>query len=124
MLRGREGIQLKESASPPVTPAPHSASSTVRSGTKREPVSLPSFMGAEKPGNTPFQDFPVWLKNWQDHIVDYEAKSRSNLLLNHLDKDALRKIAGVENDYDGAMKKLQKYFGDQTKVIRTAWLWS
>ena len=30
MLRGREGIQLKESASPPPTPGPHAASLTVR----------------------------------------------------------------------------------------------
>ena len=75
-------------------------------------------MGAEKPSNSPFLDFPVWLENWQQHIVDYEAKSRSNLLLSHLDKDAIKIIAGMENDYTRAMKKLEEYFGDRTKIIR------
>ena len=73
MLRGREGIRERESASPPVTPGPHSVSS--KSSTRREVVSLPDFAGAEKAGNSPFLDFPVWLRNWQEHIVDYEAKS-------------------------------------------------
>ena len=51
-------------------------------------------------------------------MVDYEAKSRSNLLLSHLDKEAIRQIAGSENDYTGAMKKLEEYYGDQQKIIR------
>ena len=58
------------------------------------------------------------MKNGQQHIVDYEDKSRSNLLLSHLDKDAIKIIAGMENDYNGEMKKLKEYSGDRTKVIR------
>ena len=75
LLVGAEGISKLESASPTATPGPHTASAPARSGTKRESVSLPKFEGSEKPGNSSFLHYPVWFKNWQEHIVDYEAKS-------------------------------------------------
>ena len=69
---------------------------------------LPRFQGVEKPGgSSPFLEFPVWLRNWNQHIGDYEEKSRSNMLLSHLDKEATRRIIGSENDYKAAMKKLE-----------------
>ena len=114
---GAEGLRKLESELPTAASRTHTAAASSRSGTKRELVSLPKFEGSEKPGNNPFLDFPVWLENWQNHIVDYEAKSRSNLLLSHLDKEAIRRIAGSENDYTGAMKKLEEYYGDQQKII-------
>ena len=118
LLLAEEGMKkLLGSASSTVSAEPHTASS-MKSSMKREIVSLPKFVGSERGDNSPFLDFVVWLENWQQHIVNYETKSRSNLLLNHLDKDAIRRIAGMENDYTGAMKKLEEYFGDQTKIIR------
>merc|ERR1712237_49689 len=85
--------------------------------TRKEAVTLPTFSGIEKPGCSPFLEYPVWLKNWNQHIVDYEDKSRCNMLLSHLDKDALRQITGSENDYLAAMRKLNDYFGNKLKVI-------
>ena len=35
-----------------------------------------------------------------------------------MDKAAIKRIAGSENDYTGAMEKLEEYFRDQMKVIR------
>ena len=75
-------------------------------------------MGSEKAGCSPFLDYPIWKINWEQYVVDYEEKSRSNLLLSHLDQDAKKRIAGAENDYVKAMDKLDKYFGDKRKVVR------
>ena len=86
-------------ATPGVTTSGYKPSST-----KFEPVSLPNFKGAEKPGCSPF--------------LDYEDKSRSNLLLSHLDKEAQRRIVGDENNYVKAMEKLDRYFGDKRKIVR------
>ena len=80
-ILAEEGIKkLLGSASSTVSAEPHTASPSTRSGTKREPVSLPKFVGSEKGDHSPFLQFPVWLENWQQHIVDYETKSCSNLL--------------------------------------------
>ena len=117
LLLAEEGLKKMESTYSTTTPGSHTASAPIKSGTKREPVSLPKFVGNEKPGNIPFLDFLVWLENWKQHISDYEEKSRSNLLLSHLDKEAIKRIAGMENDYNGAMKKLTDYFGDRRKII-------
>ena len=102
----------------PVTPTV--MSSSANKGTmKKEAVALPKFQGAEKPGgSSPFLEFPVWLSNWNRHIGDYEEKSCSNMLLSHLNKDAVRRIIGSEDDYKAVMKKLEDYFGDKRKVIR------
>ena len=70
LLLGEVGMKKLGSASPTATPGPHTASAPAKSGTKREPVSLPNFVGSEKTSNSPFFDFPVWLENWQQHIVD------------------------------------------------------
>ena len=90
LLLAEEGLKKLEPAAPATTTRSHATSVAAKSGTKREPVSLPKFAGSEKPGNSPFLDFPVWLMNWQQHIIDYEDKSRSNLLLSHLDKENRR----------------------------------
>ena len=49
--------------------------------------------------------------------MDYEEKSRSTMLLNHLDELALEQIVGYENEYVEAMKRLDKYYGNSRKVI-------
>merc|ERR1712237_277780 len=86
----------------PISPTtPPVSGSGYKGTTKKEAVALPKFASAEKSGGgSPFLEFPVWLQNWNQHIGDYEEKSRSNMLLSHLDKDALKHIAGSENDYN------------------------
>ena len=75
LLVGAEGLKKLETESPTAASRTHTAAASSRSATKREPVSLPKFEGSEKPGNSPFLHYPVWLDNWQERIVDYEAKS-------------------------------------------------
>jgi len=115
LLRAEKSLNGTEPVSTPGT----TSSSTNKGTTKKEAVALPKFQGAEKPGGgSPFLEFPVWLRNWNKHIEDYEEKSCSNMLLSHLDKDAQRRIIGSKNDYIAAMKKLEAYIGDKRKVIR------
>ena len=60
------------------TPAAIIPPSGNKGKTKKEAVTLPKFQGAEKPGAaSPFLTFPVWLRNWNEHIGDYEEKSHS-----------------------------------------------
>ena len=40
------------------------------------------------------------------------------MLLFHLDKDALMRIMGDENNYSKVMEKLDRYYGDKRKVVR------
>ena len=37
--------------------------------------------------------------------------------MDHLDSDAREKIVGFESDYEGAMKKLESYYGNPSKVV-------
>ena len=57
LLLAEEGLKKMESTSSTITPGSHTVSAPVKSGTKREPVSLPKFVGNEKPGNSPFLEF-------------------------------------------------------------------
>ena len=109
---------LKEREPVSTTGSTATSTATAKGTTKKESVTLPKFSGIEKPGCSPFLEYPVWLKNWNQHIVDYKEKSRCNMLLSHLDKDALRQITGSKNDYLAAMRKLNDYFGNKLKVIR------
>ena len=61
LILGEKALKKLGSASSVASSGPHSVSS--KSSTRREPVSLPDFAGAEKAGNSPFLDFPVWLRN-------------------------------------------------------------
>ena len=85
------------------------------SSTKRETVLLPKFSGDEK---TAFLKFPVWRKQWCSHISEYEEKYRATMLLNHLDNKAQEQIVGLENDYEGAMAQLERYFNDARKIVK------
>ena len=85
------------------------------SATKRETVMLPQFSGEEK---TAFLQYPIWKKQWENHIVEYESKYRATMLLNHLDSKAKEQIVGHETDYDEAIKKLEHYYNDPKKIIK------
>ena len=82
---------------------------------RREPVSLPKFEGDEK--KTSFLDFPVWKEQWDLQIKDYDEHFRIGMLKNHIDEAAKQKIIGYENNYVEAMKRLSKYYGDNTKIV-------
>ena len=92
-----------------------SLSSRPFSTTKRETVMLPQFSGEEK---SAYLKYPVWKKQWEEHIQEYEEKYRATMLLNHLDEKALHQIIGLETDYEAAMKQLDSYYSDSKKVIR------
>ena len=62
------------------------------SSTKRELIKLPKFQGDEK--GSPYVNFPIWKKQWDSQIDDYEPKYRAGLLLDHLD-EACGKFIGV-----------------------------
>ena len=92
-----------------------SGSSGSVSTTKRETVMLPHFSGDEK---SAYLKYPVWKKQWDNHILEYEAKYRATMLMNHLDEKAQLQIVGLENDYEEAIKKLDSYYVDAKKVVR------
>ena len=85
------------------------------STTKRETVMLPHFSGDEK---TAYLKYPIWKKQWDTHIQEYEDKYRSTMLLNHLDEKAQLQIVGLETDYEGAIEQLDSYYVDAKKVIK------
>ena len=64
-----------------------------------------------------FLTYPIWLTDWKSYIVNYKDKSRANMLLSHLDGEAKKQIVGLENDYEKAMEKLDKYSGDTKRLI-------
>ena len=39
------------------------------------------------------------------------------MLKKHIDEAAKQKIIGYENNYEEAMKRLSKYYGDTTKIV-------
>ena len=88
---------------------------SAQSATKRETVMLPQFSGEEK---TAFLQYPIWKKQWENHIVEYESKYRATMLLNHLDSKAKEQIVGHETDYDESIKKLEHYYNDPKKIIK------
>ena len=85
------------------------------SSTKRETVMLPKFSGDER---TAFLKYPIWRKQWEQHIQEYEEKYRATMLLTHLDDKAQLQIVGLETNYDEAIKQLDRYYVDAKKVIK------
>ena len=84
--------------------------------TKREAVQLPSFKGGDK--ESPFLEFPTWLSQWNNLIVDYEEKVRARLLYEHVDAAARDKFCGFDRNYEEAMKRLEDFYGNPVKVVR------
>ena len=87
------------------------------SNTKREAVQLPKFSGDEKAGQA-FLKYPIWLENWKSQILEYEEMYRASILMSHIDSKAQKKIIGLETKFNKAMEKLDKYYGDNNKVIQ------
>ena len=85
------------------------------SSTKREPISLPEFKG--DPVDQPFLKFPVWLKQWEKLIGEYDEKFWSRLLCEKLDDAATEKIVGLEDKYGEAMEYLKAFYGDPCRVV-------
>ena len=85
------------------------------SSTKKEAVRLPSFSGDER--SSPYLKFSIWKKQWDVLISEYEPKWRAGLLWDHLDDTARSKYIGCEINYDEAMKRLERFYGDPVKVI-------
>ena len=76
---------------------------------------LPHFSGDEK---SAYLKYPVWKKQWEEHIQEYEEKYRATMLLSHLDDKAQLQIVGLETNYEEAVKQLDSYYNDSKKVIR------
>ena len=70
---------------------------------------LPKFSGEEK---SAYLQYPIWKKQWNSHIMEYETKYRATMLLNHLDTKALEQIVGLESDYEKAMDQLDRYYDE------------
>ena len=89
--------------------------SKVSNATKKEAVRLPSFKGDEK--SSPYLKFPVWKKQWDCLITEYEEKWRAGLLWDHIDEVARSKFDGWETDYAEAIKRLEQFYGNPLKVV-------
>ena len=111
--------QLKDA---PITSGGSSSSSSSSSGSslssssaKKEAVSLPCFEGSVK--KSPFLQYPIWKDQWDKMIVEYPEVWRSRVLCDHLDDVARSKFIGYESDYTEAVKRLNSFYGDKTKVV-------
>ena len=93
----------------------HAVSSATN--TKKEAVTLPTFKGDLKSVPSPYLVYPIWRKRWDSLISEYEEKYHVNFLLDRIDESARLKIIGYEEDYVGAMKLLDTFYGDPMKVV-------
>ena len=93
-------------------------SSASDKSTKKEVVKLPKFVGDESSSPSPFLTFPIWLKQWKGMITDYDEKYRDRMLCDHIDATACSKFVGFESDYEEAMKRLEQFYGDSSKVVK------
>ena len=116
--------QLKNSTTTPLQlsrssalPSSSSSSSSSASNTKKEPVKLPSFKGDLTSSPSPYVMYPSWRSRWDLLIAEFESKFRINFLLERLDDAALEKVIGYEQDYVGALKRLDSFYGDPLKVV-------
>ena len=105
-------LQTSETSGGETQPA---AGSSITSSTKKETMKLPNFNGDET--MNPYKEYPIWKKRWNTLIAEYEERFRHTYLMDHLDSDAKEKIVGFESDYEGAMKKLESYYGNPSKVV-------
>ena len=73
------GFTYLQADVPPVqasSPANESRNFSSYSNTKKETVKLPKFSGEE---STAYKSYPIWRKQWDSHIMDYDEKSRSTM---------------------------------------------
>ena len=79
-------------------------------------MQLLRFSGEEKGGQA-FLKYPIWSKNWKSQITDYEEKYRATMLMSHIDAEVQKKLVGLETEYEKAMEKLDRYYGDTRMVV-------
>ena len=106
--------QLKDSATSPLSTK---VSSSKSSNTKKEAVTLPEFKGDLSSVPSPYLSYPVWRKRWDALISEYDEKYRIDFLLDRLDDAARDKFVGYEQNYTGAMERLDMFYGDPLKVV-------
>ena len=75
---------------------------------------LPKFSGDKR---TAYSNYPIWKKQWVFHIMDYEEKYRTTMLVTHLDGKAADKIVRLKNDYSRAMAAPDRYYNDCPKIL-------
>ncbi len=97
---------------------PTSGGSGRNYSTKKEAVKLPTFAGDEMSSPSPFLSFPIWFKQWEAMIPDYDVKYRARLLCDHIDVTARSKFTGFEDNFPEAMKRLEQFYGDSSKVVK------
>ena len=114
-LEYMKDVPATDTPAPTVTAGGGASRGSSYSATKRETVMLPKFSGDEK---TAFLQYPIWKKQWNSHISEYEIKYRATMLLNHLDSKATDQIVGFETEYDQAMEKLDHYYNDSKKIVK------
>ena len=109
-------VQLKDA---PVLQKPvETVAPPKHSNTKQESVGLPEFKGEEKGKElSPYLKYPVWRKQWDVLILGYDEDWRSSILNQKLDDAARNTFVGYENDYNEAMKRLDKFYGNTSKVV-------
>ena len=78
-------------------------------------MTLPEFKGNEK--ESPHLRYPIWKKQWNSIITRYDEDCRDSFLYRHLDDAARSKIIGVASNYQEAMKRLESFYGNRTRVI-------
>ena len=83
---------------------------------RRETVELPSFEGDLS--KSPYLKFPIWKKQWEAMVEDYDANYRDVMLCRHLDDAARAKFVGYETNYEEAFKRLKQYYGDPLKIVQ------
>ena len=76
---------------------------------------IPKFSGDKK---APFLQYPIWKKQWNSHISEYETKYRATKFLNHLNSKGTDQSVGFETEYDHAMEKLDHYYNDSKKIVK------
>ena len=99
------------------SPVVASVTSGGSGSTRKETVKLPKFSGEEK--TIPYLKFPTWKKEWDKVIVEYDTQWHARILKDHLDEAACKKIVGFETDYVEAMRRLENYYGNPQKVIKS-----
>ena len=107
-------LPLLKDTSPVVTSGTSGGSSGA-SSTRKETVKLPDFSGEEK--TIPYLKYPIWKKEWEKVIGEYEPRWHSRILQDHLDEAARKKVVGFETNYEESMNRLDAYYGNPQKVI-------
>ena len=86
---------------------------------KREQIDLPKFSGEKSAkGRDPILEYPIWKTQWLELIKAYPVNVRATMLLGKTGQEAQLQFAGLENDYEEAMKRLEAFYGDSRRLIR------